>query len=101
MNLRIDESALTGESVPASKSTDVVPADAGVGDRANMLFSGTLVAAGTGTGVVVETGETTEIGRIQTLISEVDPLETRCPGRSTRSGRGSRSSSSSWPWSWS
>lgn len=76
VNLRVDESALTGESVPASKSTDPVPADAGVGDRSSMLFSGTLVSAGTGTGVVVETGETTEIGRIQTLISEVDSLET-------------------------
>ncbi|KZM35211.1 cation-translocating P-type ATPase [Oerskovia enterophila] len=76
VNLRVDESALTGESVPASKSSDPVPAGAGVGDRSSMLFSGTLVSAGTGTGVVVETGETTEIGRIQTLISEVDSLET-------------------------
>ena len=76
VNLRVDESALTGESVPASKSADEVPADAGVGDRSSMLFSGTLVSAGTGTGVVVETGETTEIGRIQTLISEVPSLET-------------------------
>ncbi|MBD7951349.1 HAD-IC family P-type ATPase [Oerskovia sp. Sa4CUA1] len=76
VNLRVDESALTGESVPASKSVDAVPAEAGVGDRSSMLFSGTLVSAGTGTGVVVETGETTEIGRIQTLISEVHSLET-------------------------
>ncbi|QDW61226.1 HAD-IC family P-type ATPase [Oerskovia sp. KBS0722] len=76
VNLRVDESALTGESVPASKSVDAVPAEAGVGDRSSMLFSGTLVSAGTGTGVVVETGETTEIGRIQTLISEVPSLET-------------------------
>ncbi len=76
VNLRVDESALTGESVPASKSVDEVPAEAGVGDRSSMLFSGTLVSAGTGTGVVVETGETTEIGRIQTLISEVHSLET-------------------------
>ncbi len=76
VNLRVDESALTGESVPASKSSDPVPAEAGVGDRSSMLFSGTLVSAGTGTGVVVATGETTEIGRIQTLIAEVDSLET-------------------------
>ncbi|MBE7699161.1 HAD-IC family P-type ATPase [Oerskovia sp. Sa1BUA8] len=76
VNLRVDESALTGESVPAAKSVDEVPADAGVGDRSSMLFSGTLVAAGTGTGVVVETGGTTEIGRIQTLIAEVPSLET-------------------------
>ncbi|MFJ2298426.1 cation-translocating P-type ATPase [Oerskovia paurometabola] len=76
VNLRVDESALTGESVPASKSVDEVPAESGVGDRSSMLFSGTLISAGTGTGVVVETGETTEIGRIQTLISEVPSLET-------------------------
>lgn len=76
VNLRVDESALTGESVPAAKSVDEVPAESGVGDRSSMLFSGTLVSAGTGTGVVVETGETTEIGRIQTLISEVPSLET-------------------------
>jgi magnesium-transporting ATPase (P-type) len=76
ISLRVDESALTGESVPANKSADPAPADAGVGDRTSMLFSGTLVAAGTGTGVVVETGASTEIGRIQTLISEVDSLET-------------------------
>ncbi|MBM7498713.1 cation-translocating P-type ATPase [Oerskovia paurometabola] len=76
VNLRVDESALTGESVPAAKSVDEVPAESGVGDRSSMLFSGTLISAGTGTGVVVETGETTEIGRIQTLISEVPSLET-------------------------
>ena len=59
VNLRVDESALTGESVPAAKSPSPVAADAGVGDRSSMLHSGTLVAAGTGTGVVVATGERT------------------------------------------
>lgn len=76
VNLRVEESALTGESVPASKSPDPVSPDAGVGDRTSMLFSGTLVAAGTGTGVVVATGDRTEIGRIQQMIAEVEELET-------------------------
>jgi magnesium-transporting ATPase (P-type) len=76
VNLQADESALTGESVPAVKTPTPVVADAGVGDRSSMLHSGTLVAAGTGTGVVVGTADRTEIGRIQTMISEVGALET-------------------------
>ncbi|MDX9884295.1 cation-transporting P-type ATPase [Thauera sp.] len=75
-NLRIEESALTGESVPADKSTDAVDAKAGVGDRFGMAFSGTLVAAGRGIGVVVATGANTELGRINRLIAEVQTLQT-------------------------
>ena len=74
--LRIDEAALTGESVPASKSVDAVAADAGVGDRASMAFSGTIVAAGQGRGIVTGTGAATEIGRIQTLVGEAGSLDT-------------------------
>ncbi|MBW9208531.1 HAD-IC family P-type ATPase [Mumia sp. zg.B21] len=75
-NLQVEESALTGESVPSSKDVDVVAADAGVGDRADMVFSGTLVTQGSGLGVVTATGQSTEVGRIQTLVDEVEPLET-------------------------
>ncbi|WEN43360.1 putative cation-transporting ATPase F [Thauera sp. GDN1] len=75
-SLRIEESALTGESVPADKGTDAVAADAGVGDRSGMAFSGTLVAAGRGIGVVVATGGDTELGRINRLIAEVQTLQT-------------------------
>jgi len=75
-NLRIEESALTGESVPADKTTEAVAADAGVGDRLGMAYSGTLVAAGRGTGVVVATGPDTELGRINRLIAEVQTLQT-------------------------
>lgn len=74
--LQVDESALTGESVPASKSDDVVDADAGVGDRTSMLFSGTIVAAGNGEGVVTATGAGTEIGRISALVTEQDEMDT-------------------------
>ncbi|PFG41598.1 potassium/sodium efflux P-type ATPase [Isoptericola jiangsuensis] len=86
-NLRVEESALTGESVPASKSAAPVAADAGVGDRTSMLFSGTLVAAGQGVGVVTATGRATEIGRIQTMISEVESLETPLTKQLDRFGK--------------
>ncbi len=74
--LRIDEAALTGESVPSSKSVEAVAADAGVGDRSSMAFSGTIVSAGQGRGIVTGTGVTTEIGKIQTLVGEADALDT-------------------------
>ena len=75
-NLRTEEAALTGESVPADKSTDPVPEKATVGDRASMAFSGTLVVAGRATGVVVGTGSETELGRINQLLAGVSALET-------------------------
>ena len=61
-NLRTEEAALTGESVPIDKTTDAVAAKATVGDREGMAFSGTLVSSGRGTGVVVGTGSDTELG---------------------------------------
>lgn len=74
--LRIDEAALTGESVPSSKTSDPVGAEAGVGDRGSMAFSGTIVSAGQGRGVVTATGPTTELGRIQSLADEAEALAT-------------------------
>jgi magnesium-transporting ATPase (P-type) len=75
-NLQVEEAALTGESVASVKTVDAVAADANVGDRTSMLFSSTLVVAGTGTAVVTATGSRTEIGRIQTMIADADDLET-------------------------
>src|SRR5499426_2797239 len=75
-NLRTEEAALTGESVPIDKSTDAVAEKATVGDREGMAFSGTLVAAGRGNGVVVATGAQTELGRISRLMATVSALET-------------------------
>ncbi len=75
-NLRIEESALTGESVPSDKDCGLAEPDAGLGDRHGMAFSGTLVAAGRGIGVVTATGADTEIGHINRLISEVQTLQT-------------------------
>jgi magnesium-transporting ATPase (P-type) len=75
-NLRTEEAALTGESVPAEKSVDVAPVNATVGDRRSMTFSGTMVVSGRATGVVVATGNETELGRINQMLAEVSPLET-------------------------
>ncbi len=75
-NLRIEESALTGESVAADKTIGAVPVDAPLGDRQGMAFSGTLIAAGRGIGVVTGTGADTEIGRINRMIAEVETLQT-------------------------
>ena len=62
--LQTAEAALTGESLPVSKDTDPVNADAGVGDRGNMVFSGTAATYGRGKAVVTATGMQTEMGRI-------------------------------------
>jgi magnesium-transporting ATPase (P-type) len=75
-NLRTEEAALTGESVPIDKTTEPVSEKATVGDREGMAFSGTLVASGRGTGVVVTTGSNTELGRINQLMAAVSALET-------------------------
>jgi magnesium-transporting ATPase (P-type) len=75
-NLRTEEAALTGESVPAEKNTDAASDNATVGDRECMAFSGTLVVSGRATGVVVATGGETELGRINQLLADVSPLET-------------------------
>jgi magnesium-transporting ATPase (P-type) len=70
--LLVDEALLTGESVAAQKQDLPAPPDAPLGDRHSMAFSGTLVAAGQASGVVVATGERTELGRIGRLIETAD-----------------------------
>jgi len=82
VSLRLQESALTGESLPVEKSCRELPdADTPVADRTNMAFLGTTVSAGRGLGVVVATGMNTELGRvasmIQTIGRETTPLERR------------------------
>ncbi|NLG27406.1 MAG: cation-translocating P-type ATPase [Chloroflexi bacterium] len=82
INLRVEEAALTGESVPVDKSVEALPEEnLPIGDRRNMVFMGTAVAAGRGAAVVVETGMRTELGNIanmlQTVTEEKTPLQKR------------------------
>jgi magnesium-transporting ATPase (P-type) len=74
--LRIDEAMLTGESIAAEKSSDVVAEDAVLGDRTCMAFSGTLVTTGQGVGVVVTTGDQTELGKISAMVSQTHAITT-------------------------
>ncbi|MGD1983491.1 MAG: HAD-IC family P-type ATPase [Chromatiaceae bacterium] len=76
-NLSVDESALTGESLPVAKDHDFLSAqDTALADRKNMAFMGTHVTGGSGRGVVVATAEATELGQIQTMVSEAEAPET-------------------------
>jgi magnesium-transporting ATPase (P-type) len=75
-NLRIDEAALTGESEPVEKSPAPVPEAAPLAERTGMLYAGTLVTFGQARGLVVATGEATELGRIHHLLEEVEEVTT-------------------------
>ncbi|MBT3064949.1 MAG: cation-transporting P-type ATPase [Candidatus Thiodiazotropha sp.] len=74
--LQIQESALTGESMPVEKCTQPMARDLTLADRSNMAYSGTLVTHGKGVGVVVTTGAETEIGHISSLVAEVEQVTT-------------------------
>jgi cation-transporting ATPase F len=82
--LQVDESALTGESVPAVKDEVALPPDTAVADRRNMLYSGTLVTHGTGSAIVVATGAQTELGEIHRLVSTAEVLATPLTRKLTR-----------------
>ncbi|WP_276497130.1 cation-transporting P-type ATPase [Pontibacter litorisediminis] len=75
-DLKVDESALTGESVAVEKEDAPVAADDVLGDRVGMGFSSTVVTYGQGKGVVTATGDHTEVGKIQTSISAAQDMET-------------------------
>jgi magnesium-transporting ATPase (P-type) len=74
--LAAQEAILTGESVPVEKAVDPVASDASLGDRRSMVWSGTLVTQGAARGLVVATGQATEIGRIRGLLAGVQQLTT-------------------------
>lgn len=86
-SLRVEESALTGESVPVTKQTAPVPRDAPLVDRKSMAYSGSLVAAGRGVGLVIATGVHTELGRISRRIQEVEKLATPLTRQISRLGK--------------
>ena len=75
-NLKVDESALTGESVPVQKSSDVLKNNLILQEQKNMLFLGTSITNGKSTGIVVSTGKNTEIGKIALSLNEIDRIET-------------------------
>ena len=75
-NLQVDESALTGESVPVEKKAGLLEDKTSLADRVNMGYSSTLITYGTAVGVVVKTGDNTEIGRISELIASTELLAT-------------------------
>jgi calcium-translocating P-type ATPase len=85
--LAIDESALTGESVPAAKSLGPASAKAGIGDRHCMAYAGTLVTRGEGAGVVVQTGESTALGEVTAMLSQVESVTTPLLRNLARLGR--------------
>lgn len=90
-NLKIDESSLTGESVPVEKNASAkYEGKMEIGDRENIAYSSTIISYGRGAGVVVETGEKTEIGKIAKSISTPDkeqtPLQKRLAGLSKTLG---------------
>jgi len=75
-DLRIDESALTGESVAVEKDTVVSERDTTLADRTDIAYASSLVTYGTGAGLVIATGDSTEVGRISRLIAEAEDLQT-------------------------
>jgi magnesium-transporting ATPase (P-type) len=74
--LRIEEAMLTGESIPVEKNVVSAPEHASIGDRRCLAYSGTLITYGQGQGMVVATGDTTEIGRISGMLRQVQTLTT-------------------------
>ena len=76
VNLKADEASLTGESVPVEKMAKVLPGEISVGDRKNIVFTGTAAVYGRGMAIVTATGMATEFGKIATMLQEVKKEQT-------------------------
>ncbi len=86
-NLQADEAPLTGESVPVSKDVNPIAGDVGIGDRRNMLYSGTVATYGRGRAIVVATGMGTEVGRIAGLLEAAEKQPTPLQQELDRTGK--------------
>lgn len=75
-NLQTNEASLTGESTPIIKTADILSGNLEVADQRNMVFSGTTISAGRGIGVVIATGDSTQIGKIARAVSETKEEDT-------------------------
>ncbi|MCK4473678.1 HAD-IC family P-type ATPase [Candidatus Parcubacteria bacterium] len=75
-NLKINEMALTGEWLPAEKHSDIIKTETQMADRDNMVYMGTIVAAGTGKIIATETGKETEIGKVAKMVKEIKEEKT-------------------------
>ncbi len=75
-NLQINEASLTGESLPVTKNDKTISKDVSLGDQKNMVFAGTFVTQGTAEAVIVETAQNTELGKIATLVNDVETEQT-------------------------
>ncbi len=86
-NLKVEESALTGESVSSDKNIEVLDCDTVLGNRSNMAFSGTTISSGTGAGIVVAVGKDTELGKINQMLADVKPIMTPLLQQTAQFGR--------------
>ena len=88
VNLKSQESSLTGESVPVDKNAEVISDEkVSLGDRTNMLFSSSLITYGRGKGIVVETGMNTEVGKIAEIINDTEGTETPLQAKLNKLGK--------------
>ena len=87
-NLQVEEAILTGESTVVVKNAQIIDDEVMIGDRHNLLFSGTMISGGTATGVVYATGKDTELGHINQMMSSITPQRTPLLQQIDKLGKG-------------